>query len=508
MRRKPKLPQTSRVTADCAEVDAIETALKSGVSRERLLEILLDVRDSRGSISEAGLVYLADRLRLHLSEVYEVATAFPAVNYRSAVLSGSHAGHCGDLVCAMLRRSEHSGAEKLDYVCRGRCDRQERLPAIRSFEAFCSAGGYTVLDSLRREPGERRRVLELVGANHKIGRAGVGFPVAQKWQSVMASGEEPIVIINGDEGELATFKDRFIMESDPHGVLEAALVTSEVIGAKRIFFYLRDDYTHLHPIILQAINDVSKAGLADEIEIELRRSGGAYICGEETALIASLEGRPARPHERPPYPTERGYLGKPTLVHNVETFYRLRAVWGAVPEKDIPVSFLQDHDVLLFSVSGRVREPGPKLISKLPTLEVLVRLAGGMSDGAELGGVVIGGSAGTIVPAELCRVPLGDLLASGLRLGTGSVIVFGTEDDKRWIAARMAAFLARESCGQCSPCRIGTTKAAKALSSGPLDGRLLEDLAAVMREASLCALGRDAGYFLGRVQSVLTEGNR
>lgn len=500
-------PERSRapLMGDDSELRAIEAALEKGASRERLLEILLDVRDKVGGISEAGLEYLAERLRLRPAEAYEVATAFPAVNYRGSATSLDDAEQCNDLVCALLRHPCDPGEATYNGACRGRCDGQKMLPPMRSFEAFRAAGGYALLDPLRRQSRERTQILERIAVYGAVGRAGVGFPVAQKWRRVMAAGEDRVVIVNGDEGELATFKDRFILESDPHGVVEAALVAAQVIGAKRLFFYLRDDYKHLHSILRQAIKDVEEAGLVGEAEIELRRSGGAYICGEETALIASLEGRPARPRERPPYPTEYGFLGKPTLVHNVETLYRLRAAWGAVPEENIAVSSLLDPDVVLYSVSGRVREPGPRLVRALPTLEALVGAAGGMPDGMQLGGVVVGGSAGTIVPAEVCRMPLANVLASGLHLGTGSVIVFGADDDQRWIAAKMAAFLARESCGQCSPCRIGTTMAARALSSGALESQILNDLAAVMQEASICALGRNAGRFLGRIGSVLGE---
>ena len=512
MRSKFKRPRSNGASGPVAstqEIAVIETALLShGIARDGLLEILLDIRDHQGSVSQAGLQYLAERLRLTPAEVYEVATAFPAVNYGAEVPYRNDANNCCDLVCALLRGPAHIDNGMRPGVCGGRCDVPDSEPTPRSFEAFRAADGYTVVNRLQRTPTEKDQILQNIAARNEVGRAGVGFPVHRKWQSLIASGGESVVIVNADEGELATFKDRFILQSDPHGVLESALVAASVTGAKQLFFYLRDDYVNIHAILRGAIDDIVSAGLTEGLDVHLRRSGGAYICGEETALIASLEGRPARPRERPPYPTERGLQGRPTLVHNVETLYRLRGAWGAVHQNAVPVSALLDPEILLYSVSGRVRKPGPKLIRALPSLEALVRAAGGMREGEELGGVVVGGSAGTIVPASRCGVPLAELLASGLRLGTGSAVVFSKTDDIRWIAEKMAVFLARESCGQCAPCRIGTAKMARALAGGPLDLSLLDELASVMSQASICGLGRSAGKFLARVTPILMEHGR
>ncbi|MFG1235662.1 NADH-ubiquinone oxidoreductase-F iron-sulfur binding region domain-containing protein [Xanthobacter autotrophicus DSM 597] len=501
MPRAPEIAPAGPV--DAAELAALETSLARGATRERLLEILLEVRDAKGGrgISEKGLRHLADRLRLFPAEAYEVATAFPAVNYGASEPYATEA--CGDLACA-LRHGTTSGRG----VCRNHCDGPRQAPEPRSFAAYRAAGGYGVLDALRDDPDAPARILELIATHHAVGRAGVGFPVAEKWRQVMAAAGTPVIIVNVDEGELAIFKDRFILESDPHGVLEAALVAGRVTGADAIFLYVRDDYAPIHAILRQAMSDVVAAGLTEGIAIELRRSGGAFICGEETALIASLEGRPARPSERPPFPTERGYLGRPTVLHNAETYFRLRAAWGAAPDPAVPVSGLLDPQAAVFSVSGRVRAPGPKLAHGLARLEDLVELAGGMAAGARLGGMVVAGSSGTLVAAADCRRPLADLLAEGLRLGTRGIIVFGADDDKRAIAARMAAYLARESCGQCGPCRVGTAKAAHVLAAPePLDMSILGDLSTVMGEASLCALGRNAGRFLGGLSSSLAPSN-
>lgn len=488
---------------DLAEIEhkALALALERDADRGRLLEILLEVRDAKSGvgISQQGLLQVAERLQLFPAEAYEVATAYPAVNYAAAAPYATE--RCGDLVCALTH-----GTDAGVGVCRNRCDGARVEPEPRGFAAYRAAGGFQVLDRLRDCQEERLSLLARIAAHQAVGRAGIGFPVAEKWRQAMATGRTPVVIVNGDEGELAMFKDRFILESDPHGVTEAALVAARVTGADKIFFYVRDDYAPIHGIVRRAIRDIVEEGLADGIALELRRSGGAFICGEETALIASLEGRPPRPVERPPFPTTRGYLGRPTILHNVETYFRLRAAWGTTPTPEVPASALLDAGTVLYSVSGRVRAPGPKLVRHLARLSDLVEVAGGTSDGVELGGMVIGGSSGTIVSAVDCRRPLADLKREGLNLGTGGAIVFGANDDRRAIALRMATYLARESCGQCGPCRVGTGKARDALAEpGALDTTLIGDLSTVMTEASLCALGRNAGRFLSRLAPIFAS---
>lgn len=500
----PPAPEAARPPAapdDPVERAAIAAAMTRGATRGRLLEILLEVRDAKGGsgISAPGLRAVADRLGLFLSEAYEVATAFPAVNYATArpYATGER---CGDLVCALIHGVGANGAGGTG-PCRNRCDGERAAPAPRTFAAYRAAGGYAMAGRLMAEPATAAEMLGRIEAHQAVGRAGVGFPVAEKWRQVMAAGGTPVVIVNADEGELAIFKDRFILENEPHGVIEAALVAARTVGADRVFLYVRDDYAPIHAILRRALEEVAAAGLAEGLALELRRSGGAFICGEETALIASLEGRPARPAERPPFPTTHGYLGRPTLLHNVETFYRITAAWGGAP--GAPAAAVLDPETRLYSVSGRVRAPGPKPVRHLARLADLVEIAGGMAEGHVLGGMVIGGSAGTLVTADACRRPLTELLADGLRLGTGGAIVLGATDDLRAVAARMAAYLARESCGQCAPCRVGTAKAAQALATpGALDRPLLDDLATVMGEASLCALGRNAGRFLGRLSTL------
>lgn len=503
---------------------ALNALIPPSAERSDVLEILLGIRDARGFVDDEALEAVAARLKMTNAELYELATFYPALNYENRETE-SHIEICDDLVCRLrrdVRLDEAMRSGRLDGrpcragSCHGRCDsapistptREPVAPAAieRDFESFCRSGGYQILGRLREGEGLCGRILDAIESSGAFGRAGAHFPVARKWRAVIAQGRSPIVIINADEGELGAFKDRFILESDPHGVLEAALVAAMVVDAARVIVYLRDDYKHLHPALESAIAALTASGIPGDIRIDLRRSGSAYICGEETALIASLEGRRAQPHDRPPFPTTSGLFGAPTLVHNVESLYRLRSQWGAKPDPRVAATAVLDPNALMFSVSGHVRRPGLKIIPSLQTLFELVERAGGMAERKEFGGIVVGGSAGTIVPAEDCMRPLSELTNNGLRLGTGSAIVFSRDDAIREIAARMAAFLARESCGQCTPCRVGTAKMARMLSRESLDFEEGRSLAFVMREASICNLGRNAGAFLERVVDQLRGG--
>ncbi|KAF0226752.1 MAG: hypothetical protein FD175_2955 [Beijerinckiaceae bacterium] len=499
-------------TIDGAVVNIVDDVLAHhDATSDRALEILLQLRDRLGGITDDVLVRVADGLKLSRAELYELATFYPSVRYHPTAVA-TRAAACEDLVCALVR-SPHSAGEREatrdeSYLCggsacRGRCDSAQDVVGTgsnvvhadkadwRTLESYRSAGGYGYVERLRRGDVDAADVLAA------IERSGSASSVVRKWRAVRDQHGEPVVIANASEGELGTFKDRHILERDPHGVIDAALVAVAVVGARRLIIYLRDDYDHLYRELQQVINEMRVAGLGADVEFDLRRSGGAYICGEETALIASLEGQRGRPREQPPFPTTHGLFGRPTLVQNIETLYRLRAAWGMRVEASLPVTRLLDPAVRIFSVSGRVCCPGVQLMASLPNIAALIAACGGMTEGEELGGVVLGGAAGSILTAEQCRLPLDDLLRAGIRIGSGSsVIVFAQRDDVRWIAAKMAAFLARESCGQCTPCRVGTSKMAGMLAGGPLDPVLMRSLAEVMREASICGLGRSAGQFL------------
>ncbi|MFG6526433.1 MULTISPECIES: NADH-ubiquinone oxidoreductase-F iron-sulfur binding region domain-containing protein [unclassified Sulfitobacter] len=490
MRNPPEL-------VDERERRAIQDALASGRQRDRLLEILLDVRDAKGGIgiSKSGLMFLAEQLRLYPAEVYEVATTYPSTKFVSPTPAVEKAA-------TDLDSEWRVAPAKSASFFGGLVDGSNGSTPPRSLADYRESGGYEILHILKSDPTAADDLMQKVAALNLKGRAGAGFPVARKWKQAKRSAGTPVVVVNGNEGELGVFKDRFILENEPHAIIEAALVVAHVTGADHVFIYLQDEYKFAQSIFAKAVAETMQAGLAETVTLDLRRSGGAYICGEETTLIASLEGRAGRPTERPPYPSEMGYKGRPTIVHNVETFFRLRRAWGAQSDVEIPVSRLLDPNTSLFSVTGRVRNPGPKLMSNLLRLVDLLDLAGGLSRGVELGGMVVGGSCGTLISAVDCERPLPDLVQNGLTLGTGGVFVFSSKDDRRAIAFEMAAFAARESCGKCGPCRIGSKKAMETLvSNGPLDTVLIDELSTVMAEASLCGLGRNAGRFLKTLPS-------
>jgi NADH:ubiquinone oxidoreductase subunit F (NADH-binding) len=519
-----KLPPRSERPSQPDALVVSNALIAPNAERGNLLELLLDIRDARGFVDDDALEFVATRLNMTNAELYELATFYPALNYRRRGTE-PHIEICDDLVCRLRRDARLDaalGSGLLDGRpcraggCHGRCDRAPVITRTRDavapakierdFESFRKSGGYEIVERLRARAIAAECILDSVESSGAYGRAGAHFPVARKWRAAIAQARSPVVIVNADEGELGAFKDRFILESDPHGVLEAALVAAIVVGAAHVVVYLRDDYKHLHPALKNAVAALTESGIPGGIRIDVRRSGGAYICGEETALIASLEGRRALPHDRPPFPTSSGLFGAPTLVHNVETVYRLRSIWGAERDPSVAATEALDPNALMFSVSGHVREPGLKVVSSLRNLFQLVACARGMTEGREFGGIVIGGSAGTIVSAEDCMRPLAELTSNGLRLGTGSAIVFSREDAIRDIAAALAAFLARESCGQCAPCRVGTAKMARMLAEGQAHFEDGKSLALAMREASICNLGRNAGVFLERVIDQLRGG--
>ena len=501
----------------------IEDALGKYSPELDTLELLLVLRDRLGRIDYRVLNWVADKAKLPRVKLYELASFYPALREQGPSVR-EHIDACGDLVCALSQ--PHSGNSRrnaasqfrsdFSQACRGQCDRlgsrnattdAKEAPvgtSARNLDDYRKAGGYQYLTSLHNGDTDAGDVIDSLEKVAEIGRSGGNFPVHRKWHSILEKDDTPVVIVNASEGELGTFKDRHILENDPHGVIDGALVAARTIQAQEIIIYLRDEYSHLMKILTESIKEVQESKLIGKIGVRIRRAGGAYICGEETALISSLEGERAYPKERPPFPTESGLRNRPTLVHNVETFYRIRRAWGMRVEPSEDVTRLLDPACHALSVCGRGSVPGVRIIPRASTVVSLIGSAGGLPDGSELGGVILGGAAGTILTPDQCRMSFDDLSSSGIRLGSGSVIVFAATDDIRWIAAKMASFLARESCGKCAPCRIGTIKTAELLGG---DQELSHDdmsaLSTALREASICGLGRSAGQFAAEVATLL-----
>jgi len=328
------------------------------------------------------------------------------------------------------------------------------------------------------------------------GLGGAGFPAGRKWRIVREQPAPRLMAVNIDEGEPGTFKDRTYLERDPHRFLEGLLVAAQVVGVEAVYIYLRDEYHGARAILEQALSALQADPPCQLPSIELRRGAGAYICGEESAMIESIEGKRGEPRLRPPYIAQLGLFGRPTLEHNFETLYWVRDIVERGPAWFTGFGRHGRQGLRSFSVSGRVRQPGVKLAPAGITLRELVdEFCGGMLDGHTLYGYLPGGASGGILPASLADVPLDfdTLQPHGTFIGSAAVVVFSQADSAREAALNCMRFFAHESCGQCTPCRVGTDKAAALMARpGDWDAATLEDLAVVMTDASICGLGQAA----------------
>jgi formate dehydrogenase len=375
-------------------------------------------------------------------------------------------------------------------------------PTCISYAEYRAAGGYETLLACRAGLRAVEDVIAAVGSASLKGLGGAGFPTAQKWKFVRAEPAPRIVAINADEGEPGTFKDRHCIETDPHRVIEGALIAAWAVGADDLFVYLRDEYAACRDILTREIAALLADPPCELPRLHLRRGAGAYICGEESSLIESIEGKRGEPRLRPPFPAQAGVFGRPTLVQNVETVYWLRSIiedgadeWNALGRPDHP-------GARFFSVSGRVRKSGVYLAPNGITARELIDYAGGMQDGHEFYGYLPGGASGGILPAALGDVPLDfrSLDEYGCFIGSAAIVIFSERDSARAVAQNLMHFFAHESCGKCTPCRVGTDRAAALMREPTWQLPLLNDLADVMADASICGLGQAAPNPLRSVQ--------
>jgi len=513
-------------------------ALLEGGSRDRdqLIEYLHRLQDRFGHLSARHLRALAEWMRLPMAAVYETATFYAHFDFvddgqappapltirvcdslscqlaggealRSAiasdtdpsrirVLRGPCMGRCHEAPVAQVGR-RHLGHATASRV-RGLVDAGQLEPdriAWPHLETYRSEGGYRLLADLR---AGRVRAADL-GASLDTaglrGLGGAGFPTHRKWELVLAEPAPRLVVINADEGEPGTFKDHHYMVASPHQVLEGALVVAAIIDASAIYLYLRDEYPGLHGVLAEAVSQVESAGIAPPGYIVLRRGAGAYICGEESALIESLEGKPGKPRHRPPYVAQRGLFGRPTLVNNVETVYWIPEIHRRGGDWFASQGRHGRKGLHSFSVSGRVKRPGVHLAPAGITLRELIdEHCGGMAEGHELLAYLPGGASGGILPASKADLPLDfdTLQPHGCFIGSAGVIVLSTRDELRQAVTQLMAFFADESCGQCTPCRVGTEKMLALLQHERWDEAQLKRLSQVMIDASICGLGQAA----------------
>jgi NADH:ubiquinone oxidoreductase subunit F (NADH-binding) len=368
------------------------------------------------------------------------------------------------------------------------------VPDYQDFEAYRAAGGYTVLGTCLAGERSVADVIATLSDGGLRGLGGAGFPTGRKWGLVREARGPRMMAVNGDEGEPGTFKDRHYLETRPHAFLEGMLIGAWAVEAEAVYIYLRDEYPAARKILLTEIAKVEAAGLAGPAQIVLRRGAGAYICGEESAMIESIEGKRGLPRHRPPYVAQVGIFGRPTLVNNIETLTWVPEIlakgagWFAGQGKN------GAKGLRSYSVSGRVKKPGVILTAAGTTARELIELAGGMAQGHAFKGYLPGGASGGILPADMADIPLdfGRLEEHGSFVGSHAVVILSDQDDMKDVARNLIDFFRDESCGQCTPCRNGTEKALALMQAATWDKAVLEDLSTVMADASICGLGQAA----------------
>ncbi|MBU3587954.1 NAD(P)H-dependent oxidoreductase subunit E [Polynucleobacter sp. 31A-FELB] len=374
-------------------------------------------------------------------------------------------------------------------------ENQALSPDYVGYESYRKQGGYALAKEIAEGKKDAESIIKAMENSGLRGLGGAGFPAGRKWRIVKDQVAPKLMAVNIDEGEPGTFKDRTYLERDPHRFLEGLLIAASVVGIDACYIYLRDEYHGCRELLEAELAKLTANPPFQLPSIELRRGAGAYICGEESAMIESIEGKRGEPRMRPPYIAQVGLFGRPTLEHNFETLYWVRDIVQRGPEW---FSSFGRHDrkgLRSYSVSGRVKNPGVKLAPAGITIQELIdEYCGGMQDGHKFYGYLPGGASGGILPATMNDIPLDfdTLQPYGCFIGSAAVMVFGDKDKARDMALNVMHFFEHESCGQCTPCRVGTSKAAKLMQSKSWDKDTLEDLATVMVDASICGLGQAA----------------
>ena len=536
-RRKDRGPKGRPL--DDAALDQVRALLGDRPRRRDLLiEFLHLIQDEYRCLSAAHLRALAEEMKLAQAEIYEVASFydhFDVVKEGEAKPAPLTIRVCDSIACMV------AGAEKLvselqgkvdpaairvmRAPCVGRCagapaarvgdhevdkatadglltmakggDTKPVIPAYTALDAYRAAGGYQTLRKVRAGElafADLQKILDQAGLR---GLGGAGFPTGKKWEIVRSFPGPRLMSINGDEGEPGTFKDRIYLESDPHRTLEGALIAAHFVEAERIYLYMRDEYPAVLAILRKEIAALEAAGIAGKGFIELRRGAGAYICGEESAMLESIEGKRGLPRHRPPYIAEVGLFGRPTLNHNIETLWWLRDIVEKGADWFAGLGKPGHPGVRSWSVSGRVKNPGMKLApAGVTARELIDQYCGGMLDGHEFKAYLPGGASGGILPASMGDIPLnfgGELAKQGAFVGSHAIVVFSDKDSIKAATVNLLKFFEHESCGQCTPCREGTGKMVALLEKeGILNETALRDLETVMRDSSICGLGQAA----------------
>jgi formate dehydrogenase len=499
--------------------------------RDLLIEHLHLIQDRYYQISAAHLAALADEMKLSFAEVFETATFyahFDVVKEGQPDIAPLTIRVCDSLTCAMLgaekllqelQSSAGPGIRVVRAPCVGRCDTapaaevghhfvdhasaasvlaaakggdtHAHLPGYVDYDAYVAGGGYTLLRRLRSGELKTEDLLKSLDDASLRGLGGAGFPTGRKWRAVLGEPGPRLMAVNGDEGEPGTFKDRYYLETDPHRFLEGTLIGAHVVDSPEVYIYIRDEYPASREILEREIAKLPPGGPT----LHMRRGAGAYICGEESSLLESIEGKRGLPRHKPPYPFQVGLFGLPTLINNIETLWWVRDIvekgadwWKSHGRND-------RHGLRSFSVSGRVKNPGVKLApAGITVRELIDEFCGGMADGHRFHAYLPGGASGGILPASMGDIPLdfGTLEKYGCFIGSAAVIILSDRDSVKDAALNLMRFFEDESCGQCTPCRVGTQKAALLMQKPVWNRELLEELSQAMRDASICGLGQAA----------------
>ena len=515
--------------------------------RDLLIEYLHLIQDEFNQLSADHLAALAREMGLALAEVYEVATFYAHFDIakKGEVAPNITIRVCDSLTCDMmgaqnlidqLKRSGGDNIRVFRAPCLGRCDTapvaevghnhitlaeknsvieaansgqtNPEIPTYKDYSAYVADGGYALLHECIEGMRTVDEVIATVNDSSLRGFGGAGFPTGRKWKIVREEPKPRLMAVNADEGEPGTFKDRFYMETDPHRFLEGMLIAAWAVEADDVYIYLRDEYPQIRNILLSEIEVIEDAGLTAHTKLHLRRGAGAYICGEESAMLESIEGKRGMPRHRPPFVAQVGLWNRPTLVNNVETLFWVRDILEKGPDWFANHGRNGGAGLRSFSVSGRVNNPGVKLApAGFTVTELIEEFCGGMLKGQKFKGYLPGGASGGFLPASMGNLPLefGQLEKYGSFVGSHAVVILSEIDNMCDVALNLMRFFEDESCGQCTPCRVGTEKAVKLMEHDGWNTELLEELSQTMTDASICGLGQAAANPLKSLMKYFPE---
>ncbi len=507
--------------------------------RERRADLLIEhlhlIQDAYGHLSLGHMRALAEEMRLSQAEIYEVATFYahfdvvrdgetppPALTIRVCDSLACEMAGAQQLMSQLKQGLDPASVRVLRAPCMGRCDTapvlelghhhidnatpelvntaikeghvHAHMPDYETYAAYRSAGGYSKLTALRNGEQTPDEVQDLILASGLRGLGGAGFPAGRKWSFVRAEAGPRYLAVNGDEGEPGTFKDRYYLERTPHLFLEGMLIAAWAVEADKCFIYMRDEYPAVLQILRDEITELEKQGVVAEGFIDLRRGAGAYICGEESAMIESIEGKRGIPRHRPPFVAQKGVFDRPTLVHNIETLHWIARICREGHEILSSVEKNGRVGLRSYSMSGRIKNPGMYVLPAGSTITDLIEAAGGMLDGHVFKAYQPGGPSAGLLPASINDVPMDfdTLQVHGSFIGSAAIVILSNKDSAKAAALNMLRFFEDESCGQCTPCRVGCEKAVKLMEKDKWDKPLLDELCTVMVDASICGLGQAA----------------